>query len=403
MTGDSPIVVIGGGHAGFHTAAAIRERDADRRIVLVEAGGLPYQRPPLSKAFLRGDLPAEELRFRPASFYAEARIELVTGATVRQLDRVARRIVLADGAAIEYAHVVLATGSRHRDLAIPGHGLDGVVGLRSLADAADLRSRLHAAESIAVIGGGFIGLELASVAAQVGKRVTVFEASSRLMARSVTHITSRHFLERHAGAGVDVHLSTTVEAVEGDAGRVRAVVPSRGPIIPADLVVVGIGAVANDDLAAGAGLAVDDGVLVDEHLRTSDPCVSAVGDCARFPSAGIAGGNVRLESVPNAVGQARHVADRIVMGADQPYARVPWFWTEQVGTRLQIAGLSGGYDRVEVVGSADRFSVYAFSDGVLLSCESVNAARDHMRARRALAGDPAALSDLPGVLTANAA
>lgn len=390
----SPVVIVGGGHAGFGVATALRDLDPDIPVVIIDAEpGLPYQRPPLSKAFMRGKLSEEELAFRPSPFYDSAGIRLVLGNAVRAVHRTECEVVLADGSVLPYSSLVLATGSRHRELAIPGRDLGRVVGLRSVDDAVRLRSLLGEVQRVSIVGGGFIGLEFASVAAHEGKSVTLFEAQPRLMARSVTEFVSDYFLRAHQDAGVDVRLRATVDAVEGS-HHVEYIVPTGSDPVPADLVVVGVGASAADELAADAGLPTADGVLVDEFLRTSDPQIYAIGDCARFPTPHSTLANVRLEAIQNATDQARHVAASIVGGPSGPYVAVPWFWTEQCGAKLQIAGLGMGYDDVEIVGGGSSFSVYSFADGALLSCESVNAPRDHLRARRALGGNEAARAEI---------
>jgi 3-phenylpropionate/trans-cinnamate dioxygenase ferredoxin reductase subunit len=398
MTARLPVVVVGGGHAGFAVATALRNLDRDVPLVIVDAEPrLPYQRPPLSKAFMRGHLTQEELAFRPESFYTDSRIQLITGNAVRAVHRSSREVELADGTAVPYSSLVLATGSRHRDLMIPGRDLDRVFGLRSFDDAIRLRSLLADVRRVSIVGGGFIGLEFASVAAHEGKSVTLFEAQPRLMARSVTELISDYFLRAHRDAGVDVRLCAAVDAIEGS-DHVEFIIPTASQPVATDLVVVGIGASAADELAAEAGLATADGVVVDDFLRTSDPLIYAIGDCARFPTPLSSAPTVRLEAIQNATDQARHVAASIIGGLTGPYAAVPWFWTEQCEAKLQIAGLSKGYDHVEVVGGASSFSIYAFADGGLLSCESVNAPRDHLRARRALGGDEAARAGIEAAI-----
>jgi len=385
------VVVIGAGQAGSDTAAALRAQGFDGRITLVGAEGvLPYQRPPLSKQFLAGTASGGELALRPASFHTERDIEFVARDPAVRLDRDARRVALASGRTLGYRHLVLAVGARPRRLTVPGAGLDGVLTLRSLTDAGRLRDAMRDTGRLLVVGGGFVGLEVAATARAAGLAVTVVEAGPRLLARAVSGAMSAHLLAEHRAHGVRVLLSREVTALHGDgAGRVREAELAGGERIAADLVVVGIGALPDVALAAGAGLAVDDGILVDGHLRTGDPAVYAIGDCARFPDPRT-GRPLRLESVQNAADQARCVAAALC-GAPRPYAALPWFWTEQYGLRLQIAGLGAGHDRVVTLGDprTGRFSLLCYRGERLLATESVNRPADHMITRRLMgAGAP---------------
>lgn len=389
MTGPARVVVVGGGHAGFHLALFLRSGAWAGEVTLVEAqAGLPYQRPPLSKDFLAGKQELDDTLFRPASFYPDKGIELVRDRAVAAIERSAGQVVLSDGARLPYDHLVLATGSRPRPLTVPGADLDGVLSLSTGHDAEVLRDRIGQARRVAVLGGGFIGLETAAVAASAGRTVTVFEAADRFMSRVVSEPMSRYFERLHRAHDVNVLLSTPVARLEGADGRVAAVVTADGTRVEADLVVVGIGAVPNDELAASAGLDTGNGVLVDSTLRTADPRISAIGDCARFASRFAADTpNLRLESVQNATDQARFVAG-VITGAARAtaYDAVPWFWTDQFGSKLQIAGLVAGHDRIDREHSAeDRFSLNCYRGELLLGSESVNSPREHLRARRQLA------------------
>lgn len=380
------VVVIGAGQAGFQLAASLRDRRYQGRIVLVgDEPGMPYQRPPLSKAYLTGTLAGDRLVLRPMSFYEKHGIELVRG-TVSALEPDRRRVRLTDGRDLEYGHLVLATGARNRNLSVQGGGLDGVVGLRTRTDADRLRQHLGSVRDIVVIGGGFVGLEFAASATKLGHSVTVVELADRLLNRAVSPEVSRRYAVLHERHGNRVLSGTSVAGLHGDAaGHVTAVETTDGTVLPARLVVVGIGVVPNTELAAEAGLAVDNGIVVDEHMATSDPDISAIGDCAAFPSRH-AGAHVRVEPVQNAVDQARCLAARLT-GAVEPYASLPWFWSDQFGTKLQIAGLAAGYDEAVTCGDPDSgsFSVYRFRGRRLVAVESVNRARDHMAARRLFA------------------
>ncbi|MDR7040007.1 3-phenylpropionate/trans-cinnamate dioxygenase ferredoxin reductase subunit [Methylobacterium sp. BE186] len=383
------IVIVGGGQAGFQVAASLREAGYTDPVVLVgDEPGLPYQRPPLSKAYLAGKTDAEGLNLRSGSFLAEHRIALRPDTRAARIDREARRLILADGESLAYDHLVLATGARNRALPVPGADLANVRQLRGLADADHLKEALAAAERVVVVGAGFIGLEFAAVAAARGLSVTVVEAASRAMARAVSAETSAFFARAHEGWGVHFVFGAGVEAVVGEGGRATGIRLAGGRILPADLVLVGIGVVPNAELAAEAGLAVADGIRVDAFLATDDPAISALGDCARFPSPFAKGltadGTVRIESVQNAIDQGRCLAGRLA-GRPAAYGAVPWFWSDQGRHKLQIAGLAGPEDASVLRGSGDAFSVFRFRDGALRAVESVNRAGDHMIARRLLA------------------
>ncbi len=383
------VLIVGAGQAGFQAAASLREREFPGRIVLVgDEPGLPYQRPPLSKDFLLGTA-ADRLALRPAGFYRRQDIELRHG-TASRIDRPRRRVVFDSGEEEPYDHLVLATGARNRVLDLPGTDLAGVHHLRTRADAEQLRTALGSAGDVVAVGAGFIGLEVASAARKLGRRAAVVDPLDRPMARSLSRVTSEHFARLHTTHGTALHLRRHCRALHGD-DRVTAVELADGSVLRADLVVIGAGVEPNTGLAADARLPVGDGILVDEFLRTEDPAVFAIGDCARFP-AGRPDRLTRLESVQNAADQARCVAATIT-GTPQPYRAVPWFWSHQHGARLQIAGLSAGYDTAVPLGDpgSASFSVLLFREGSLVCVESVNRPTDHMSARRILA---AATGDL---------
>jgi 3-phenylpropionate/trans-cinnamate dioxygenase ferredoxin reductase subunit len=417
MTSQERVVIVGAGHAGFQAAASLREGGFAGDVVLIgDEPGLPYERPPLSKDFLAGK--SDDLDFRPAAFFESHEIALLAGEPVVELCRAQNEVRLRAGQRVAYDHVVLATGARPRQLPVPGVDLEGVFGLRSRADAIALRERLPAVTRAVVIGAGFIGLEFAAVAAACGVAVVVVEAAGRAMGRAVTEDISRHFAGRHRSQGVDLRLECGIVALEGAGGHVSGARLADGSFLPAELVVVGVGVAPNSDLAEGAGLEVADGIVVDEHLRTSDPSISAVGDCANFPLAapyaglgtGAGRSRARLESVQNAIDQAKTVAARLCGSALQPYASVPWFWSYQgSGLRLQIAGLSAGHDEIVRTGdpTSGKFSVLCFASGRLLAVESVNSPADHAAARRLLARGadltPAQAADASFSLKAHAA
>lgn len=387
------IVVAGAGQAGFQLAASLREGGFRDPITLVgDEAALPYQRPPLSKAYLAGKTDQEGLFLRPPGFFAEHAIAHRPGLRAVAIDRAARRLQLSDGGHLTYDHLVIATGARNRPLPVPGAELDGVRQLRGLADADALRAQIEAARAIVVVGAGFIGLEFAAVAAGRGLSVTVIEAAERPMARAVSAEMGAFFGGAQEAMGVRFAFGAGVTAILGRDGRAVGVALADGRELPADLVLVGIGVLPNRELALEAGLPAEDGVRVDAFLSTPDPAISAIGDCARFPSPFAHGltpdGTVRIESVQNAIDQGRCLAARLT-GKPAAYGALPWFWSDQGRHKLQIAGLAGPTDASVVRGSGSAFSVFRFRDGRLSAVESVDRAGDHMIARRLLtAGTP---------------
>lgn len=376
-------MIAGAGQAGFQTAASLRQDGFAGRIMMVgDEPGLPYQRPPLSKAYLMGKATAEALTFRPEKFFVDNCIEIVAPTRVAAIDRTNKRVALSSGEALDYDHLVLGLGAHNRALPVPGADLEGVFGLRTLADADAIGAMLADAHEVVVAGAGFIGLEFAAVASALGKSVHVLELADRTMARAISPAMSQLFAEAHGSWGVKIDFGQGLAALEGERGRVRAVETTDGRKRPADVVVVGIGVLPNVAIAAEAGLDIDNGIKVDAELLTSDPAISAIGDCASFPSP-YTGSHIRLESVQNAADQGRAVAARL-MGKPAPYAAVPWFWSDQRDLKLQIAGLSIGADETIVVGNPDerRMSVLCFRRDKLIAVESVNRGADHVAARK---------------------
>lgn len=391
LAGPAGIVVLGGGQAGFQAVASLREGGFAGPLTLVgDETALPYQRPPLSKAYLAGKTDADGLALRPAAYLDAHRIAFRPGLVAEAIDRDERRLLTAGGP-IPYDHLVIATGARNRPLPVPGADLAGVHQLRGLADADALKTALEACRAAVVVGAGFIGLEFAAVAAARGAAVTVIELAERPMARAVSPETAAFFRNAHEAAGVRFRFGAGLAAVEGRNGRVSGVVLADGTALAADLVLVGIGVLPNQEIAAQAGLGVGDGIRVDAFLATDDPVVSAIGDCARFPTRfaqGLAAdGTVRIESVQNAIDQGRCLAARLT-GRPAAYAAVPWFWSDQGPHKLQIAGLGAPGDAGVRRGTEAAFSVFRFRDGRLSAVESVNRAGDHMVARRLLAAGP---------------
>jgi len=379
----SPVVIAGAGHAGVQAAASLREEGFDGEIVLLsDESDLPYQRPPLSKAFLKGEMDIHGLPLRGEAFFRDNRIDLRLGVRLEQIDRAARRAETSDGRAIGFSHLILATGARRSRLAAPGAELPGVYYLRTIADAIAIRERLGPGRKVVVIGAGFIGLEIAATAASLGAEVTIVEIA-RPMGRAVSTILSDFYLAAHAAFGATFRIGLGVEAIAGE-GKVEAVVLTDGEVVPADLAIVGIGVTAEDRLARDCGLECMNGIVVDAGLATADPAISAIGDCADFPNAAL-GFRTRLESVQNAVDQAKCVAARLV-GRPKPYDALAWFWSDQGDLKLMIAGLSHAVDQWVVRGdpATRAFSAFGFRGGRLAVVESVNRAGDHAAAKRIL-------------------
>ncbi len=384
------IVIVGAGHAGVQAAASLREEGFDGRISLLSAEpDFPYQRPPLSKAFLKGQMDLAGLPLRGEKFYAEHRIDLRLGVAVERIDRAGRRVEFAHGGAEPYDRLILATGARARVLRATGLDLDGVFALRAIRDAAAIKQGLATAKTVVVIGAGFIGLEIAATARALGADVTIVEIADRPMGRAVSPAMSAFFLDAHRGFGARFEFGHGVSALHGEAGRVTEVELSDGRRLPADLAIVGVGVTAEDALALEGGLDCADGILVDAQLVSSDPEISAIGDCARFPFPGFEAG-ARLESVQNATDQAKTVARRLT-GKPAPYDSLPWFWSDQGDLKLQIAGLSHGVDRWVTRGRPESraFATFGYRGEKLLTVETVNRGGDHMAARRILAAGTA--------------
>ncbi|WP_374378888.1 NAD(P)/FAD-dependent oxidoreductase [Dongia sp.] len=392
-----PIVIVGAGQASASCAAKLRALGFDGRIVIIgEEKAAPYQRPPLSKKYVSGELALERLFVRPLSWYDEEKVELRLGTRAAAIHPAAHEVEFGDGSRLNYRDLVLTTGSRPRRLpAAIGGDLAGVYTVRDLADADAIAPSLRAGAKLLVIGGGYIGLEAAAVAAQKGLSVTVIEMADRILQRVAAAPTSDYFRALHQARGVTIREKTGLAKLVGEGGKLSGAELSDGSFLPADLAIVGIGILPNDDLAKAAGLAVEAGILVDGHGRTSDPHVYAAGDCANFPWRGE---RTRLESVQNAIDQAEHVAAAI-LGATQDYDPKPWFWSDQFDIKLQIAGLNRGYDST-VLRPGKRpgtQSVWYFRQGRLIAVDAMNEALAYALGKKAIeAGknaDPAVLAD----------
>ena len=378
-----PIVIVGAGQAGAKAAETLRRLGFDGAIMIV--GDEPhetYQRPPLSKKYLSGEIETAQLWLNGPGFYESQRIEVVTGERVVSIDPRARRVETASNRAFSYSKLLLATGSRPRALPLPGSDLPGVHMLRSISDVLAMEAVRGGSCRVVIIGGGYIGLEVAAMLRSMGNAVTILEAQQRLLQRVAGPVLSGFFHELHTRRGVDIRLSASVRAIVGT-GKVEQV-ETADTVIPADLVLIAAGSIANDDLAAAAGLSVGDGILVDETCRAADD-IYAAGDCTRFFSRRY-GRSIRLESVQNATDQARAAA-AAMLGAWDIYDPVPWFWSDQYDVKLQIAGLNLGHDRTEVSGDTGiaSFALSYFAGDRLLCVDAVNAPREHMLARRRIA------------------
>jgi 3-phenylpropionate/trans-cinnamate dioxygenase ferredoxin reductase subunit len=384
MTSDG-VAIVGAGQAGFQIASSLRMEGYEEPIALIgDEPDLPYQRPPLSKAFMAGKQDIESTALRPLAFYESHRIDLIPGVAVTEIDRASRSVRLASGRRLLYHALVLAVGARNRTLPLKGAELDGVCYLRTGAEAVEIRQRLEEAREIVVIGGGFIGLELAAAASTLGKSVRVLEVQPRLMPRVVSPILSDFYRDLHTSHGVAITLGVAPTEIVGNQGKVSGIALDDGSVCPADLVLIGIGVIPTIELAREAGLNVSNGILVDERLRTEEESIYAIGDCANHPNP-FAGGRARIESVQNAVDQAKCVAAAI-MGHSENYRAVPWFWTDQFDIKLQMAGLSAGGSQVATRGEIEsrKFSVFYFRDGRLAAVDSINRPADHIAARKLL-------------------
>lgn len=377
------IVIIGAGQAAIQAIMTLRVEGFTGPITLVgDEAYPPYQRPPLSKAYLLGTFERERLFLKADAYYAEAGCELLLNTTARAIHRAVREVELADGRRLPYDKLLLATGAEVRKLKCDGAELPGVHYLKTIADVDGLQAVFQAGKKIAVVGGGYIGLEVAAVGAKRGLDVTVFEAMDRLMARAVSPALSAFYAHEHEKAGVKLRLNTGVEAIGGH-GKVEWV-RAGGLTYDADIVLVGIGVVPRDELARGAGLAVTDGIVVDQNARTGDPHIWSAGDCTRH--VGREGHEIRLECVQNAIDQAKHAALAMV-GKPRTYSEVPWFWSDQYDLKLQIAGLARPTDTLVQRGdpASRKFSVFHLRDGKLAAVEAVNAAPDYLIGKKLIA------------------
>lgn len=378
------VVIVGAGHAGVQAAASLREEGYDGPVILIGAENeLPYHKPPLSKTFIK-DAEARPQPLRGEAFYSGNAIDYRPGVWIDRIDNGARRLDVSGGAAIPFDRLVLATGARPRLLKLEGVELAGVVSLRSLADARLIRELSAQSEDVVILGGGFIGLEIAATLRAAGRKVTVVEAVDRLLGRAVAPVIASHVRQRLEAIGVRILTGTTVSRLESQGGRVSAAITASGERLPAQMVVIGIGVVPNVELAEAAGIAIGNGIRVDQHMQSSIPEILAVGDAASYRH-WFTGGDVRLESVQNATDQAR-LAARTILGHAEPFSAVPWFWSDIGDMKLQMVGLTQGGDNHVVLGEPanNKFSIYHYAGNRLLGIESVNRPADHMLGRKML-------------------
>ncbi len=391
------IVIIGAGQAGAQAAVSLRQGGYKGAITMIGAEEAPpYQRPPLSKAYLKGELDEARLYLRPAEFYEAQNIELHLGVCATGIDRKAKVVSTDDDKAHPYDALLIATGAPPRRIAAPGADLRGVHYLRTLADSDSLKPMLAAPGRVVIVGAGYIGLEVAAVARAAGRDVTVLEMAPRVLARVASEPVSAFYQTLHRNNGVDLRLGAAFAAFEGKS-HIHGARLQDGEIIECETALVGIGAAPEATLANEAGLAIDNGIVVDEHARTSDPAIFAAGDCTNFPSPRY-GRRMRLESVPNAIEQAKAAAANMI-GGEVVYDALPWFWSDQYDVKLQTVGLSEGHDELVVRGdpAEKKFAVWYLKDGKALAVDAINdPASFAMGKKLIMAGaalDPAKLAD----------
>lgn len=392
------VVIVGAGHGGAQATIMLRQQKFEGTIAMIgEEPEIPYERPPLSKEYFGGEKPFERILIRPAKFWEEREVTMLLGRRVAAIDPEAHSVTTADGETIRYGKLIWATGGAPRMLPIPGGSLPGVQGVRTRADADAMKAASEKAGQIVVIGGGYIGLEAAAVLSKFGKRVVLLEALPRVLARVAGEPLSRFYEAEHRAHGVDVRLNVQVEAIEGEA-RATGVRLAGGEVIPADLVIVGIGIIPAVEPLLAAGATGGNGVAVDEYCRTSLPDIFAIGDCAAHANQFADGATIRLESVQNANDMA-NTAAKAICGDLQPYSAVPWFWSNQYDLKLQTVGLSTGYEDIVVRGDpAERsFSLIYLKQGRVIALDCVNAVKDYVQGRALVTGrvvaDKSALAD----------
>lgn len=398
MDNQNKIVIIGAGQAAAQTAVSLRQFGYEGFITIIgDEDAYPYQRPPLSKAYMKGELDKERLFIRPADWYEANEVALKFSCVASSIDKTAKTVTLNDGDTIPYDQLVITTGARARKIPVDGADLDNIFDLRTLSDVEEIRPTLIKGKKIAIIGAGYIGLEAAAVARQLGLEVVVIEMADRVLARVTSPVMSSFYQRAHEAEGVTVLTEASLASFSGDAGNVTTAILQDGREIEADIVLVGIGIVPNQELAADAGIACDNGIVVDRDGRTNDPYVYAGGDCARRPLVHYEG-EARLESVHNAIEQGKIIAASI-MDKPRPKEEAPWFWSDQYELKLQIAGLSTGFDDYVLRGDETKksFAVFYFKAKTLIAVDAVNSPVEFMFAKKWIAAgqspDFAALTD----------
>ncbi len=377
------IVIVGAGQAAAQALQSLRQGGYAGALTLIgDESALPYQRPPLSKAYMKGEFEEERLYFKPASWYEDQKIETLLGTHATGIDRAKREVKLGHGGHIEYDYLILATGSRPRPLIVTGADLEGLHDLRTLSDVERLRPQMVAGRRLVIIGAGYIGLEAAAVARQMGLDVTVVEMAPRVLARVTSPVLSEFFAAEHRRQGVTILTGVHTTALEGAEGKITGVLLADGTRLPAEIVLSGIGILPNEELARDAGIACSNGILVDRDGRTSDPLVFAAGDCASRPLVHF-GRSGRLESVHNAIEQGK-LAAAAILGLPRPAEDCPWFWSDQYDLKLQIAGLSHGYDTHVIRGdpTARKFAVFYLKNGTLIAVDAVNSPPEFLASKK---------------------
>ncbi len=385
------VLIVGAGHGGAHTAIMLRQNKFEGSIAMIgDEPEIPYERPPLSKEYFSGERSFERILIRPQSFWDERQVTMMTGQRVVSVDPAAKSVTTKDGEIIEYDKLVWSTGGSPRVLPLPGFDMAGVHGVRTRADADAILAELNNVTDVVVVGGGYIGLEAAAVLSKFGKNVTILEALDRVLARVAGEAISRFYEKEHRAHGVDVRLSQKIAEAVGENGRVTGVKLTDGTIIPAQLVIVGIGIIPAVQPLIEAGANGANGVDVNQYCQTSLPDIYAIGDCAAHANDFADGAIIRLESVQNANDQATTVA-KAICGNAQPYRAIPWFWSNQYDLRLQTVGLSIGHDDVAIRGNPDErsFSVIYLKQGRIIAIDAVNSVKDFVQGKQLIAKNAA--------------
>ena len=390
----SGVVIIGAGHAAGQAAASLRQAKYAGDITIVgDEAHIPYQRPPLSKAYLKGDQSADKVYLRAESFYADRNIAMKLSTRATAIDTTAKTVALSSDETLHYDHLLISTGSRPRKLSIDGSDLPGIHYLRTMDDVDGLRDGMQADANLVIVGGGYIGLEVAAVGRELGLNVHVLEMEERILQRVTTPEMSAYYHKLHEGRGVNIHTNTAVTGFAGD-GKVQEVLCG-DKRFPADIVIVGIGIIPNTELAEAAGIVCDNGIVVDDHCCTSDPHVYAAGDCTNHPNP-LLDRRLRLESVPNAMDQAR-VSTANMLGDDKTYAAIPWFWSDQYELKLQMVGFSADGDAQVLRGdmASNQFAIFYLKDGKVVAADAVNSPKEFMLCKQLVgkSADPAMLAD----------